>query len=158
MAKPIPEGYHALTPSLTFKNSKKAIEFYQKAFGGKLIDSFPSLDGKGLMHAVMQIGDSFFMFGDEMGGPQSPKSAESLGGSPINLFLYVNDVDAVFKQAVAAGARVIYPVGEMFWGDRAGNVVDPFGYMWMIATHKRDMTKDEIRAEAKAFFAQMSVK
>jgi PhnB protein len=156
MAKPIPEGYHALTPSLTFKNSKKAIEFYQKAFGAQLRDSFPSLDGKGIMHAAMQIGDSMIMFGDEMGGQQSPKSAETLGGSPMSLFLYVQDADAVFKQALAAGAKIIYPVGEMFWGDRAGSLQDPFGYQWMIATHKRDMTKDQIAAEAKQFFAQMS--
>lgn len=156
MSKPIPDGYHALTPSLTFKNSKKAIEFYQKAFGAKLLDSFPMLNGPGLMHAVMQIGDSLFMFGDEMGGEHSAKSAESIGGSPMSLFLYVHDVDAVFKQAVAAGATVTFPVGEMFWGDRAGNIRDPFGYQWMIATHKRDLTKDQITAEAKTFFAQMA--
>jgi PhnB protein len=156
MVKAIPEGFHALTPSLTFKDSRKAIEFYQKAFGGKLLDSFPSLDGRGLMHAVMQIGDSLFMFGDEMGGPESPKSAETMGGSPISLFMYVTDADAAFRRAVAAGAAAIYPVGEMFWGDRAGSVRDPFGYQWMIATHKRDMTKEQITAEAKAFFAQMA--
>jgi PhnB protein len=155
MAKPIPDGYHSLTPSLTFKNSKKAIEFYQKAFGAKLLGAFPMLDGNGIMHAVMQIGDSLFMFGDEMGGPESPKSAESMGGSPMSLFLYVNDADAVFKQAVAAGAMPTFPVGDMFWGDRAGNIRDPFGYQWMIATHKRDMSPEQVNAEAKQFFAQM---
>src|SRR4051812_45203875 len=111
MAKPIPDGYHSLTPSLTFKSSSKAIDFYKKAFGGKVVgDAFPSLDGKGIMHAVMQIGDSLFMFGDEMGGPQSPKSAEAMGGSPMSLFLYVTDADAVFNQAVAAGAKSVFPV------------------------------------------------
>src|SRR5262249_6247823 len=131
---------------------------YQKAFGGKLLDSFPSLDGQGVMHAVMQIGNSVFMFGDEMGGPQSPKSAESMGGSPIGLFLYVTDADAAFKQALSAGATQIYPVGEIFWADRAVSLLDPFGYNWMIATHKRDMTKEQITAEAKQFFAQMAGK
>jgi PhnB protein len=157
MTKAIPDGYHALTPSLTFKSSSRAIEFYKKAFGAKLVgDTFPSLDGKGIMHAVMQIGDSLFMFGDEMNGPQSPKSAESMGGTPISMFLYVTDADAVFKQAVAAGAKVLYPVGEMFWGDRAGSITDPFGYNWMIATHTRDMTQEQITAAAKQFFAQMA--
>lgn len=156
MVKPIPDGFHSVTPSLTLKNSQKAIEFYQKAFGAKLLDTFPSLDGKGIMHAVIQIGDSLIMMGDEMGGPESPKSAETTGGSPMSLYIYVNDVDAVYKQAMAAGAKVVFPVGEMFWGDRACNLKDPFGYQWMIATHKRDLTKEQVTAEAKEFFAQMS--
>lgn len=157
MAKPIPDGHHTITPSLTFKNSSKAIEFYKKAFNAKVMgDTFPSLDGKGIMHAVMQIGDSLFMFGDEMGGPQSPKSAETMGGSPMSLFLYVTDADAVFKQAVAAGATTTMPIMDTFWGDRAGGLRDPFGYNWMVSTHKRDMTKDQIAAEAKQFFSAMA--
>jgi uncharacterized glyoxalase superfamily protein PhnB len=155
MTQAIPAGYHSLTPSFTFKDSKKAIEFYKKAFNATVLDTFPGLDGKGIMHATLKIGDSIFMMGDEM--PQC-KSAESIGGSPISLFLYVQDADAAFKQAVAAGATVTMPVAEMFWGDRAGNVKDPFGYQWMIATHKRDMTKEQIRAEAETFFAQMAKK
>ena len=156
MANPIPAGYHSLTPSFSFKDSKKAIEFYKKAFNATVLDLFPSLDGKGIMHASMKIGDSIFMMGDEMGDMN--RSAETVGASPISLFLYVPDADAAFKQAVAAGATVIYPVAEMFWGDRAGNLKDPFGYQWMVATHKRDMTQEEIRAEAQAFFAQMAKK
>ncbi len=156
MTKPIPDGFRAVTPSLALKDTKKAIEFYQKAFGAKLIDSFPSLDGKGIMHAVIQIGDCLIMMGDEMGGPESPKSAETLGGSPMSLYIYTQDVDMMFKQAVSAGAQVVFPVGEMFWGDRACNLKDPFGYEWMIATHTRDLSKDQLNAEAKAFFAQMS--
>lgn len=109
------------------------------------------------MHATIQIGDSIIMMGDEMPG-MSSKSAETLGHCPISLFVYVPDADATFKQAIAAGATVIYPVAEMFWGDRAGNLKDPFGYQWMIATHKRDMSKDEIRQEAQTFFAQMAKK
>jgi PhnB protein len=157
MTKPIPTGYHSVTPSLTLKDSKKAIEFYKKAFGATVLDLFPSLTGQGIMHASIQIGDSILMMGDEMPG-MSCQSAETLGQSPISLFIYVPDADATFKQAVAAGAAVIYPVAEMFWGDRAGHLKDPFGYQWMIATHKRDMSKDEIRKEAETFFAQMAKK
>jgi PhnB protein len=155
MTKPIPDGYRTVTPSLTLKDSKKAIEFYKKAFGAKVLDVFSNLSGPGTMHATIQIGDSIVMMGDEMPG-MSAKSAESLGNSPISLYIYVPDADATFKQAVSAGATVIYPVDEMFWGDRAGNLKDPFGYQWMVATHKRDLTKDEIRKEAEAFFAQMA--
>ncbi len=151
MAKPIPDGYHAVTPSFTFKDSEKALEFYKKAFSAKVLDAFPNSTGKGLMHATMQIGDVILMLGDE-----SPncKSAETLGSCPVSFFLYVTDVDASFKQAVAAGCTVFMPVMEMFWGDRAGSVKDPFGYSWMIATHTRDLTKDQIKREAEAFFAQ----
>ena len=150
---PVPEGFHAVTPSLTLKDSLKAIEFYKKAFGAKVLDVFPALDGRGTMHATIQIGDSIVMMGDEM--PQGGcKSAESLGASPVSLYVYVPNVDAVFTQAVAAGATATMPVAEMFWGDRAGNVKDPFGYSWMIATHTRDLTKEEVRQGAQAFFAQ----
>ena len=155
MAKPIPEGYRAVTPSLTFKDSQKAIDFYKKAFGAKILDLFPSPVGTGIMHATIQIGDSILMMGDENPGC---KSAETLGGSPVSLYLYVPDVDAAFKQAVAAGAAATMPVAEMFWGDRAGHLKDPFGYSWMIATHTRDLSKEEIRKGGEAFFAQMAKK
>ena len=123
MAKPIPDGYHSLTPSLTFKDCKKAIDFYSKAFGAKTLDTFPSIDGKGIMHAAIQIGNSILMMGDEMS--DMCKSAETMGGSPISIFVYVANVDEAFKKAVAAGATVVYPVAEMFWGDRAVTVVWP---------------------------------
>src|SRR5689334_12357719 len=103
MTKPIPSGYHAVTPSLTLKYTKKAIECYKKAFGATVLDQFPNLNGQSIMHAAIQIGDSIVMMGDEMPGGQGCKSAEAMGGSPISLFLYVPDADAVFKQAVAAG-------------------------------------------------------
>ena len=148
---PIPAGYHAVTPSLTVKDSLKAIEFYKKAFGAKVLDVFPAPDGRGTMHATIQIGDSIIMMGDEM--PQC-KSAETLGACPVSLYVYVPNVDAVFTQAVAAGATATMPVAEMFWGDRAGNLKDPFGYSWMVATHTRDLTKEEVRQGAQAFFAQ----
>ena len=155
MAKPIPEGYHVVTPSFTFKDSQKAIEFYKKAFGAKVLDLFLSPTGRGIMHATIQIGDSILMMGDENPGC---KSAETLGGSPIALCVYVPNADAVFNQAVAAGAAVTMPVADMFWGDRAGHVKDPFGYSWMIATHTRDLTDEQISKGAADFFAQMAKK
>ena len=159
MAKPIPDGYHSVTPSFTFKDSKKAIEFYKKAFNAKVLDLFPNLTGNGIMHATIQIGNSILMMGDEMPNSEKcAKSAETTGSCPISLFVYVENADAAFKQAVAAGAKENMPVMDMFWGDRAGSVKDPFGYSWMIATHKRDMSKDEIKKEAEAFFAQMTKK
>ncbi len=155
MTKPISEGYHAVTPSLTFKDSQKAIEFYKKAFGATAMELLQSPTGRGTMHATMRIGDSIFMMGYE--NPMC-KSAETLGGSPISLYVYVPNADAVFNQAVAAGGTVTMPVADMFWGDRAGSIKDPFGYSWMIATHTRDLTHDEIRKGAEAFFAQMAKK
>ena len=155
-AKPIPQGYHSVTPSLTLKNSQKAIEFYKKAFGAKVLDLLPGLDGKSTMHATIQIGDSILMMGDEMPSPNCGRSAESLGSSPISLYIYVPNVDAAFKQAVAAGAIATMPVEDMFWGDRCGSLKDPFGYSWMIATHKRDLTQDEIRQGAESFFSKMA--
>jgi PhnB protein len=157
MTQAIPAGFHSVSVSFTFKSSQKAIDFYKKAFGAKVLDSSPSADGRGIMHATMQIGDTIMMMGDEssMGGA---KSAETVGGSPISLYLYVPDADAAFNQAVAAGGKVTMPLSDAFWGDRAGGIVDPFGYSWMIATHKKDLSKDEIRKGAEAFFAQMAKK
>ena len=117
MSKPIPEGYHAITPSFTFKSSQKAIDFYKKAFGAKVLDLFPSLTGQGIMHATIQIGNSILMMGDEMPDSKCSKSAETTGSSPISLYFYVTDADAAFNQAVAAGGTVVMPVTDMFWGD-----------------------------------------
>ena len=159
MTKPIPEGYHSVTPSFTFKDSRKAIEFYKKAFGAKVLDLMPDPSGRRTMHATIQIGNSMVMMGDEMPGSENcAKSAETLGSSPISLYVYVPDADQAFKQAVAAGATAGMPVADMFWGDRAGQVQDPFGYSWMIATHTRDLSKDEVRKGAEAFFAQVAKK
>jgi len=134
------------------KDSLKAISFYEKAFGAKNPEVFPSPDGNHTMHATIRIGDSIVMMGDEMPGMGS-KSAETLGASPVSLYVYVPDVDAVFKQAIAAGATAVMPVADMFWGDRCGSLKDPFGYEWMIATHTRDLTEAKIRKGAEAFFA-----
>lgn len=149
--KAIPEGFHTVTPSLSLKDSLKAIAFYEKAFGAKNPEVFPSPDGKHTMHATIRIGDSILMMGDEM-PDMGCKSAESLGTSPISLYVYVQDVDAIFEQAVAAGATAVMPVADMFWGDRCGSLKDPFGYVWTIATHNRDLTEEEIQDGAKAFF------
>lgn len=155
MLKPIPDGYHTITPSFTFKDCRKAIEFYKKALSAKNEQIFPSLDGKGIMHATLQIGNSIFMMGDEMPG-MSCKSAETLGESPISFFIYTEDADALFNQAIKAGATATMPMYDAFWGDRCGHVKDPFGYHWMIATHKRDLSQAEVTEGAKKFFADMA--
>ena len=158
MTQAIPNGYNTLTPSFTFKDSKKAIEFYKKAFGAEVIDLFPNPAGQGVMHATLKIGSSIIMMGDEMPGNESCKSAETVGSSPISLFVYVSDVDSAFKQAVAAGGTTTMAVDDMFWGDRVGTIKDPFGYTWMIATHKQDLTNEQIRKGAEEFFAKMGKK
>lgn len=150
--KAIPEGYHTVTPCLSVKDSLKAITFYEKAFGAKKLGVFPSPDGKHTMHAAIKIGDSILMMGDEMSDTEC-KSAETLGASPISLYIYVPNADAVFKQAIDAGAIVTMPMADMFWGDRCGAVKDLFGYSWMIATHCRDLTDKEMQEGAEAFFA-----
>ena len=148
----MPEGFQSVTPNMTFKDTKKALEFYEKALGATVLEVLPMPDGNGTMHATMKIGNSILMMGDEM--PNCP-SAETMGNTPIGLFVYVPDVDAVFKQAIDAGAIETMPVADMFWGDRCGNIKDPFGYSWMIGTHTRDLTTEEIQKGAKAFFEMM---
>lgn len=151
--KPIPEGFHAVTPHLTLKNAKQAIEFYKRAFDAKVLGLFPGPDGKSTMHAQIRIGDSILMMGDEMPN-QGCQSAETLGTSPVSLYIYLPNVDAAFKQAVAAGATVIMPVMDAFWGDRCGTLKDPFGYSWTIATHSLDLTQEEMQEGAQTFFAK----
>lgn len=153
--KAIPAGYHTVTPSLTFKDTAKAVEFYKKAFGAEAAEVHPRPSGKGVMHATVRIGGSIVMMGDEMPGGSCP-SAETLGGCPVGLYVYVPDADAAFKRAVEAGGKITMPIGDMFWGDRAGQVKDPFGYSWTIATHAKDLTKDEVRKGAEEFFASMA--
>ncbi|TMA79416.1 MAG: VOC family protein [Deltaproteobacteria bacterium] len=149
-AKPIPPGYHAVTPYLTVRGAARAIDFYKRAFGATEQMRMPAADGERLMHAEIRIGDSVVMLSDEfpeMGGGRSP---ESLGGAGGSLFLYVDDVDATFRQAVAAGGKALMPVQDMFWGDRFGRVADPFGHVWGIATHTEDLTPEEIGRRAAA--------
>jgi uncharacterized glyoxalase superfamily protein PhnB len=157
MAKTIPEGFHNLTPYVVFKDSCRAIEFYTRAFGAKEIFLMPGPDGKGVMHAEIRIGDSIIMMSDE--NPHEPcRSAETIGGSPVSFYHYVDNVDVAFDKAVAAGATVQMPVQDMFWGDRIGAVQDPFGHNWTLATHTKDLTPEEIEQGAKAAFAQMPCK
>jgi PhnB protein len=153
--KPIPEGYHSVTPSITLKDSLKSIKFYKKAFGAKELGVFPAPDGKSTMHAVIKIGDSIIMMGDERPG-QTCQSAETMGSSPVSFYIYVPNVDTVYNQAVDAGCEVTMPLDDMFWGDRCGTVKDQFGYSWMIATHIKDMTGDEMKEAAESFFAEMA--
>jgi PhnB protein len=149
--KPIPEGFHSLTPALTCRGADQAIEFYKKAFGAQVQVRMPSPDGK-IMHAELKIGDSNIFLGDEFPGMSAAPSTPSLPS--VYLFLYVPDVDAVFNRAVAAGSRVEMPVQDMFWGDRYGKLTDPFGHHWGIATHTEDVAPEEMKRRSAEFFAK----
>jgi uncharacterized glyoxalase superfamily protein PhnB len=140
-----------------FRDARQAIDFYRRAFGAQELFVMPGPDGKGVMHAEIRIGDSIIMLGEEHPG-EACKSAQTLGGSPVSFYLYLEDVDEAFRVAVAAGATVAMPVEEMFWGDRVGTVQDPFGHSWSLATHTRDLTPEEVRQGAQAFFARMGQK
>jgi len=153
MTKPIPEGYHALTPSLAVDNAAKAIEFYKRAFGATERGRMPG-PGDTIAHAELQIGDSVLMLADPF--PQSSvKPPKELGGTSVGIFLYVEDVDEVVQQVVDAGGTVTMPVEDQFWGDRFGSVTDPFGQVWQIATHKQDLTPEEIMERGKKAMATM---
>ena len=146
--KPIPEGYHTATPYLIVRNAARAIEFYKKAFGATELMRMAEPSGR-IGHAEIKIGDSPIMLADEV--PEMGfRSPESFGGSPVSILLYVEEVDAVFNQAVAAGAKVQRPVADQFYGDRTGGVTDPFGHIWYIATHKEDVSPEEMRKRAAA--------
>lgn len=151
--KPIPDGYHSATPYLILSDAAKAIEFYQRAFGATELMRFPGPGGK-IGHAEIKIGDSQIMLADEFPdmGHQSPKS---LGGTPVSIMLYVNDVDATAAQAVSAGATVTKPVQDQFYGDRSGTIEDPFGHVWHISTHKEDVPPDEMDRRVKEAMKQM---
>ena len=140
----VPAGHHTVTPQLILDNAAQAIDWYKKALGAEEVARFPGPDGK-IMHAEIRIGNSLIMLNDEMGGG---RSAKAIGGSPVSLWLYVEDCDALFNRAVGAGGRVVEgPMGSMqdqFWGDRTGTFTDPHGYRWTIATHKEDLTKQEL--------------
>jgi PhnB protein len=152
----IPQGYHTITPHLVFKDGAKAIEFYKKAFGAEELNRMPSPDGKSIWHAEIKIGNSVLFLADEAAG-MGARSAETIGGSPISIHLYVENADEVFNRAVSAGATVKMPLTDMFWGDRYAMIADPFGYQWAIAQHIKDLTPEELAkasAEAAKQFAQ----
>ena len=144
--KPIPDGYHSVTPYLIFDNAAAALEFYKKALGAVELMRFPAPGGK-IGHAEIRIGDSPVMLADE--SPEmNARSARTIGGSPISLLVYVEDVDALVARAVAAGAKLVRPVANQFYGDRTGGIDDPFGYHWYIATHVEDDPPDELKKRA----------
>jgi PhnB protein len=153
---PIPEGYHTVTPQLTLDNAAQAIEWYKKALGAQEGNRAVGPDGK-IMHSELRIGDSRIMVNDAIMGGRGPKT---LGGSPASFWLYVDDCDALFNRAVAAGGQIAQgAMGKMqdqFWGDRAGTFNDPHGYTWTIATHKEDLTPEEMKQRQDAFMKQFA--
>ena len=151
--KPIPDGYHTLTPFLTVRNAARAIEFYKQAFGAVEHGVMKDPEGK-VMHAELKIGDSLIMLSDEFPayGALSP---ESIGGSPMGLHIYLDGVDAAFDRAVKAGAQVEMPVMDQFWGDRYGKLKDPFGHKWSIGTHIKDLSMDEMKRGMDEAMAKM---
>jgi len=152
--QPIPEGYHTVTPYLAVDDATEAIEYYTKAFGAKERVRMETPDGK-VGHAELEIGDSLVMLSDPF--PQaSTKPPNELSGTSVSVFMYVEDVDAVVKQAVDAGATVTMEVADQFWGDRFGSVKDPFGHSWSIATHVEDVPPEEMAERAKVAMAAMS--
>lgn len=153
---PLPKGYHSVTPGLAVRDAAQALEFYKKAFGAKEKFRMPGPDGK-IMHAEIMIGNSHIMVGEEM-PEMNHLSPQALNGTPVNLYVYVKNVDKAFDQAVRAGATVVMPVMDAFWGDRHGSLKDPFGHSWGLATHKRDLSPKEIKKAAEEWFAQQAKK
>ena len=151
--QPIPEGYHTISTYLAVDDAARAIEYYTKAFGAKEVGRMEAPGGK-IGHAELQIGDSRIMLSDPF--PQaSTRPPKELGGSSAGVFMYVEDVDAVVKQATDAGATVTMEVADQFWGDRFGTITDPFGHVWSIATHVEDVPPEEMAERAKAAMAEM---
>ena len=146
--KAIPDGYYSLTPYLVCKGAAKAIEFYAKAFGAEEVVRMPGPHGS-IAHAEVRIGNSMLMLSDE-NKERGQLSPESIGGSACSIMFYTDDVDQVFKRAVAAGAKAEMPPADMFWGDRMGNIVDPFGHKWALATHTEDVSPEEMEKRMAA--------
>ena len=151
-AKAVPQGYHTITPQLTLDDAAQTIEWYKRALGAQELSRSTGPDGK-IAHAELQIGDSRFMVAETMPGMKGPKD---FGGSPMTMWLYVDDSDAVFNKAVAAGGKVQVPIENHFWGDRGGAFNDPNGYTWWIATRKEDLTRAELDQRAQEFLKQMA--
>ena len=148
-----PKGFHTLTPELTVRGGLQALDFYKRAFGAAELMRMPGPDGASLMHAELRIGDSIFFVSDET-PEMGNRSPQALGGTPASFYVYVDDVDRAFARAVNAGAQVRMPVTNMFWGDRYGRLVDPFGHEWGLATRKEDLTPAQQRQRAAAFFSK----
>jgi PhnB protein len=152
--KPIPDGYHSVTPYLAVNDAAKAIDFYKRAFDAVEVSRMQGPQGK-IGHAELRIGDSMIMLSDEMPHAET-RSPQSLGGTTTNIFLYVQDVDASFNKAVSAGAKATAPPADMFWGDRFGKLMDPFGHSWSMATHKENVAPDEMKRRIDAEMAKMA--
>jgi PhnB protein len=152
--KPIPDGFHTLTPYLSVKGAAQAIEFYKRAFGATERCRIPGPDGKSVGHAEIVIGNSIVMLADESPafGNTSP---QTLKGTPVCFALYVEDADATYQQAVDAGATVLRPIADQFYGDRAGTVQDPFGHNWTLMMHKEDLSEEELNSRLAALYAKM---
>lgn len=150
----IPKGYHSVTPSLVVNDGARAIDFYKRAFGAQEKSRLDGPDGK-VVHAELKIGDSLIMLSDEL--PESgTRSPRTLRGSSVGIFLYVDNVDDVFRQAVSAGATAEAQPSDMFWGDRFGALTDPFGHHWSLATHKEDVSREEMAKRGKEFMSKMA--
>jgi PhnB protein len=149
--KAIPDGYHSVTPYLIISGATEAIAFYQKAFGATELMRISAPGGK-IGHAEIKIGDSPIMLADEF-PEMGYKSPQTLGGSPVSIMIYVDDVDTVFAQAIAAGGKEQRPVKDQFYGDRSGTLEDPFGHVWHVATHKEDVSAEEMEQRGSAHTA-----
>lgn len=146
--KPIPDGYHAVTPYLMINEAAKAIDFYKKVFGAQELMRIPGPGGK-VMHAELKIGDSIIMLADEH--PElDARGPQAYGGTPVSLMLYVADVDDVFKRALLAGAKEVRPLKDQFYGDRSGGISDPFGHQWTLSTHVEDVSSEEMQRRMAA--------
>jgi len=153
MAKAIPDGFNTLTPHIIVQDATRAIDFYKKAFGAQEQTRHMAPDGKTVMHAQLKIGNSMLMLANEF--PPMSLSPKARGGTSVALHIYVENVDVTFDRAVKAGCTVKMSVADQFWGDRYGQVEDPFGHLWSIGTHKIDLTEQQIAQNAQAAFAKM---
>jgi len=153
MAKAIPDGFNTLTPHIIVQDAAQAIEFYKKAFGAHEMGRHMSPDGKAVMHAQLKVGNSMLMLASEF--PPMCVSPKARGGTSVTLHLYVENADAAFDRAVQAGCTVKMPLADQFWGDRYGQVEDPYGHQWSIGTHKLDLTEAQFAERAKAAFSKM---
>lgn len=153
--KKIPDGYHSITPMLIVKDGLKAIEYYKKVFGAIDKGTMMMPDNKSVAHAELMIGDSKIMLSDEFPEMKS-LSPTTIGGTPVSLYLYVEDVDKTFNLAVAEGGKSLFPVQDRFYGDRHGSIQDPFGHIWSIATHIKDLTEEEMKKAAEEAFSKKS--
>ena len=151
--KPVPEGHHTVTAGLCIRGADRAPEFYQKAFGAQVVERANGPDGR-IIHAAIKIGDSIVFLSDEFPDmPGACRAPETLKGATGGLYLYLPNVDAAFDRVVKAGAKVLMPLADMFWGDRFGQVQDPFGHVWSLATHTEDLTPEELSKRQQAAFA-----